>query len=170
MDDPILRIRRIGIDTFRENVAYLHRDCPVVRAAGFQALSKVSVTVRRGETRSSLLAVLNVVDDEALLAPCDLGLSEDAFARLGAAQGEAAEIAHAEPPASMAALHRKIGGERLARDEWISLMDDVAQARYSKIELAAFVVATHQNELDRDEVLYLTEAMIAAGRKLDWGH
>ena len=170
MDDPILRIRRIGIDTFRENVAYLHRDCPVVRAAGFQALSKVSVTVRCGETRSSLLAVLNVVDDAALLAPCDLGLSEDAFARLGAAQGEAAEIAHAEPPASMAALHRKIGGERLARDEWISLIDDVAQARYSKIELAAFVVATHQNELDRDEVLYLTEAMIAAGRKLDWGH
>ena len=59
MDDPILRIRRIGIDTFRESVAYLHRDCPVVRAAGFQALSKVSVTVRCGETRSSLLAVLD---------------------------------------------------------------------------------------------------------------
>jgi thymidine phosphorylase len=39
---------------------------------------------------------------------------------------------------------------------------------YSKIELAAFVVATSQTDLDRDEVLHLTEAMVAAGRRLDW--
>jgi thymidine phosphorylase len=83
-------------------------------------------------------------------------------------EGHAARIGHAEPPASIAALHRKIGGERLARDDWRALIRDVAEARYSKIELAAFVVATHQTELDRDEVLYMTEAMIAAGRQLDW--
>jgi thymidine phosphorylase len=46
----------------------------------------------------------------------------------------------------------------------------VAAARYSKIELAAFVVATNSFDLDRDEVLHLTEAMIAAGRRLDWQH
>ena len=33
----------------------------------------------------------------------------------------------------------------------------------SYVLLAAFVVATQQNELDRDEVLHLTEAMISAG-------
>jgi hypothetical protein len=50
-------------------------------------------------------------------------------------------------------------------------MRDVASARYSKIELAAFVVATNQFELDRDEVLHLTEAMIAeAGQRIDWQH
>ena len=36
-----LKLRRIAIDTYRENVAYLHRDCEVYRAEGFQALSKV---------------------------------------------------------------------------------------------------------------------------------
>ena len=165
MDGPALHIRRIGIDTFRENVAYLHRDCPVVRAAGFQALAKISIRANG----TTITAVLNVVDDESIVAPCDLGLSEDAFARMNVPEGHAAEVAHAEPPKSIDSLHRKIGGDRLARDEWITLIDDVAQARYSKIELAAFVVATHQAELDRDEVLYLTEAMIAAGRRLDWG-
>ena len=165
MDPQRLHIRRVGIDTFRENVVYLHRDCPVVRAAGFQALSKVSVRAN-GTTIS---AVLNVVDDERIVPPCDLGLSEDAFARMNVPEGHVAEVAHAEPPASIVSLHRKIGGERLARDEWIALIGDVAQARYSKIELAALVVATHAEELDRDEVLYLTEAMIAAGRRLDWG-
>jgi thymidine phosphorylase len=42
---------------------------------------------------------------------------------------------------------------------------DIAEHRYSKIELTAFVVATNRDELDREEVYFLTEAMIAAGRK-----
>lgn len=163
-----LSIRRVGIDTWRENVAYLHRDCPVVRAAGFQALSKVEIHTNNGQGPRSILAVLNVVDDERIVSACDLGLSEEAFARLGVADGHAATIAHAEPPGSIAALHRKIDGERLGRQDLAAIIRDVAQARYSKIELAAFVVATKQYELDREEVLHLTEAMIAVGRRLDW--
>jgi thymidine phosphorylase len=163
-----LQIRRVGIDTWRENVAYLHRDCPVVRAAGFQALAKVTVQGLNGEGRAAIAAVLNVVDDERIVAPCELGLSEEAFDRLGLAEGHAALVDHAEPPPSIAALHRKIAGERLSREDLRAVMADVAAARYSKIELAAFVVATNQFELDRDEVLHLTEAMIAVGRRIDW--
>jgi len=159
-----LQIRRVGIDTWRENVAYLHRDCPVVRAAGFQALSKVEIHA----SGQSILAVLNVVDDERIVSACELGVSEDAFARLAVAEGHSASIAHAEPPGSIAALRRKINGERLGKEDVAAIIRDIAQARYSKIELAAFVVATNQYELDREEVLHLTEAMIAVGRKLDW--
>ncbi|HSQ73310.1 MAG TPA: thymidine phosphorylase, partial [Rubrivivax sp.] len=166
MDGPTLHIRRVGIDTWRENVAYLHRDCPVVRAAGFQALAKVTVQAN-GET---IAAVLNVVDDEHIVQTCDLGLSEEAFARLRVAEGHPASIEHAEPPPSIAALHRKIAGERLSRDDLFAVIQDVAAARYSKIELAAFVVATNQFELDRDEVQHLTEAMIAVGKRIDWQH
>jgi thymidine phosphorylase len=161
-----LRIRRVGIDTWRENVAFLHRSCPVVRAAGFQALAKVTV---RANGRS-IAAVLNVVDDDCIVGPLELGLSEEAFDRLAVEAGHEAFIEHAEPPASIAALHRKIAGERLSRENLIEMMRDIAAARYSKIELAAFVVATHQSELDRDEVLHLTEAMIAVGRRIDWRH
>ncbi len=159
-----LQVRRVGIDTWRENVAYMHRDCPVVRAAGFQALSKVEVRANG----QMILAVLNVVDDERIVSACELGLSEDAFSRLGVVEGHAARIAHAEPPASIAALRRKINGERLGKEDLAAIIRDVAEARYSKIELAAFVVATNQYELDREEVLHLTEAMIAVGRRLDW--
>ncbi|HNU11816.1 MAG TPA: thymidine phosphorylase family protein [Rubrivivax sp.] len=161
---PALHIRRVGIDTWRENVAFLHRSCPVVRAAGFQALAKVSVRANG----QSIAAVLNVVDDDCIVGPLELGLSEDAFDRLGVANGHPASIEHAEPPASIAALHRKIAGERLSRADLAAIIRDVAAARYSKIELAALVVATNQFELDRDEVLHLTEAMIAVGQRIDW--
>ncbi|MBP6817629.1 MAG: thymidine phosphorylase, partial [Burkholderiaceae bacterium] len=164
MDEPTLPIRRVGIDTWRENVAFLHRDCPVVRAAGFQALAKVRVQAN-GQT---LFAVLNVVDDACICEPRELGLSEEAFRRLGVEPGHPARIEQAEPAASIAALHRKIAGERLARDDLRAIVQDIAAARYSRIELAAFVVATNQFELDRDEVLHLTEAMIASGQRIDW--
>ncbi|MBQ0943908.1 thymidine phosphorylase family protein [Ideonella sp. 4Y16] len=164
MDLPTLHIRRVAIDTRRENVAYLHRHCEVVRAAGLQALAKVTVQANGQQIQ----AVLNVVDDEGIVRPGELGVSEDAFSRLAVAEGHAARIAPSEPPASLSALRRKIAGERLSREDLHAIVRDIAGARYSKIELAAFVVATNGQELERDEVLYLTEAMIAAGRRLDW--
>jgi thymidine phosphorylase len=166
MDSSDLRIRRVAIDTWREIVVYLHRDCAAVRAAGFQALSKV--TVRAGGR--SISAVLNVVDDGAIVQPGEMGLSEDAFVRLNVDAGSAGKVSPAEPPASLPALHRKIDGERMSREDLRAIVQDIAQARYSKIELAAFVVATNGYDLERDEVLYLTEAMIEVGRRLDWQH
>ena len=159
-----LSLRRVAIDTWRENVAYLHRDCPVYRAEGFQALSKVEVRANG----KRILATLNVVDDEAIVGCRELGLSEDAFAQMGVADGHPAEIWQAEPPGSIPALHRKIAGERLARDDFRAIVRDIAGHRYSKIELTAFVVACNQGELDREEVYFLTDAMVASGRRLDW--
>jgi thymidine phosphorylase len=163
-DTAQLRIRRVGIDTYRENVAYLHRRCPLYLSEGFQALAKIEV---RANGRS-ILATLNIVDDAAIVAETELGLSEVAYRQLGAAPGGAVAIEHATPPASMSALRRKIGGERLERADYHAIMSDVAQHRYSKLELAAFVVSTGHFDLDREEVVYLTEAMVAAGRRLDW--
>ena len=159
-----LALRRVAIDTWHENVAYLHRDCAVYRAEGFQALSKVEV---RANGRH-ILATVNVVDDAAIVGCHELGLSEDAFQQLGVQDGHTASISQAEPPASMAMLFRKIGGERLGREDFRAIVQDIASHHYSKIELTAFVVACNRAELDREEVYFLTEAMVASGRTLDW--
>ena len=159
-----LTLRRVAIDTWRENVAYLHRDCAVVRAEGFQALSKVEVRANG----KRILATLNVVDDVAIVGCGELGVSEDAFAQLSVPDGHPASVAQAEPPESIPALFRKINGERLGREDFRAVISDIAQHRYSKIELTAFVVACNRSELDREEVAFLTEAMVATGRRLDW--
>jgi thymidine phosphorylase len=159
-----LALRRVAIDTYRENVAYLHRDCAVVRAEGFQALSKVEV---RANGRR-ILATLNIADDTAVVACDALGLSEDAFQHLDVASGYPVTVSQAEAPESIGALRRKIGGERLSKEDFKAIIRDIADLRYSKIELTAFVVATNRDELDREEVYYLTEAMVASGRRLDW--
>ena len=159
-----LTLRRVGIDTYRENVAYLHRDCEIYRAEGFQALSKVEV---RADGKR-ILASLNVVDDSGIVSCQQLGLSEDAFAQLGVADGHEVSVSQAEPARSIPALHRKIAGERLNLADFASIVQDIAAHRYSKIELTAFVVACNQGELDREEVFFLSDAMSKVGRHLDW--
>ncbi|MCC5853045.1 MAG: thymidine phosphorylase, partial [Alkalimonas sp.] len=159
-----LTLKRVGIDTYHENVAYLHRDCEIYRAEGFQALAKVEVEAKG----KRILASLNVVDDANIVNGQQLGLSEEAFAMLGAPDGDAVRVAPAEPPHSIPALHRKIAGERLIREDFTSIVQDIAAHRYSKIELTAFVVACNQGELDREEVFFLSDAMSKVGRKLDW--
>ena len=159
-----LALRQVLIDTYHENVAYLHRDCEVYRAEGFKALSKIEV---RANGRS-ILATLNVVEDASIVGCNELGLSKGAFAQMGVGDGLLATVSQAEPPESIGALHRKLDGERLGLDDFRGIMKDVAHHRYSSIELTAFVVATRRDELDREEVYFLTEAMIDAGRRLNW--
>ena len=159
-----LCLHRVAIDTYRENVAYLHRDCEIYRAEGFQALTKVTVRVDGHQ----VMAVLNVVDDEKIVSPGQLGLSEQAFSQLASEEGQLVRIAHAEPPRSMEAVRRKIDGERLSQEDFIAITRDISKHRYSKVEMAAFLVASGQTSLDRDEILYLTEAMTKTGKRLNW--
>ncbi|MDX8406722.1 MAG: thymidine phosphorylase family protein [Mariprofundus sp.] len=162
-----LRLRRVGIDTYKENVAYLHRDCPIYRTEGFQALAKVQINSTA--TNQQLLAVLNVVNNESVMAVDELGLSEQAFDQLALAEGDTVSISQAIPPESLNAVHRKIAGESLNAADFTSIMQDVADNRYSRMEMAAFLVACSESGMQRDEVLYLTQAMVNTGEQLDWG-
>lgn len=159
-----LRLRRVAIDTYHENVAYLHRDCGVYRAEGFQALAKIRVAC---EDRV-IEAVLNVVDDDRIVGTDELGLSEQAFEQICVGDRGEVQVAQAEPPASMDAVRRKIGGHRLTQEDYRAITRDIADSRYSKMEMAAFLVATGQNGLDRDEVFMLTRAMLETGTRIDW--
>jgi len=166
-EEPIetrLKLRAVAIDTYRENVAYMHRECSVYRAEGFQALAKIRV----GCNGKQIEAVLNVVDDICIVGPDELGLSEQAFQRFAEPAGQPVNVAQAEPPLSMDGVRRKIGGERLDYGGYQAITSDIAKGRYSKMEMAAFLVATGQNGLDRDEVLSLTRAMLETGVRLNW--
>ncbi len=159
-----LSLIRVAIDTYHENVAFMHRDCPAYKAEGFQALNKIEIQ----QDGARILAVLNVVDDENIVPPHALGLSEQAFANLGLPENTQVTVNHAEPPHSMEHVRAKLGGNRLEQSKFDEIIGDIATNRYSKTEIAAFIVAVSEAGLDREEVLYLTRAMISSGQQLDW--
>ncbi len=161
-----LKLRKIAIDTYKENVAYLHRDCPLYHIEGFQPLNKIEVW--DGDGKPPVIAVLNIADDENIIATDELGLCERTFRQFGVQEGESVRINHASPPESIKAVHSKIAGNRLSAEDYLDICKDIVANRYSKIEIAAFLVGTAESGLEREEILYLTQAMVATGERLDW--
>ena len=57
-----MRLVRAGIDTYQQAVVYMHRDCAVCRAEGFNSLTRIRIRTADHE----LVAILNVVIDDRL--------------------------------------------------------------------------------------------------------
>lgn len=159
----MLRLRRIAIDTYPENIALLSRRCTTYRAEEFQALKKIEVV---GDGRT-LLATLMIADAEAIVGPDELGLGEQAFRRLGLPEGSGVEISQATPPASLEAIRAKITGQTLSGDEIEAVITDIASHRYSPIEITAFLISC-ASFMTTAEMLSLTEAMAKIGNRLKW--
>ncbi|HSG64158.1 MAG TPA: thymidine phosphorylase, partial [Gammaproteobacteria bacterium] len=160
----VLRLRRMGIDTYQEPVIYMRADCPVCRSEGFAARSRV----RLQTTRRELVATLNVVNESALLGPSDAGLSEIAWRQLAATEGETVSLSHPEPVQSFSHVRAKLYGQRLDDEAYAAIIADVAANRYTDVQLSAFLTACSSDRLDLDEVVALTRAMVGAGDRLEW--
>ena len=78
-----MKIRSVAIDTYPENTAFLLRGGGDFAPEQFQAMRKVEI----GNGEAAILATLAIVDDKRLLAPGEIGLGEQAFRRLGLAEG-----------------------------------------------------------------------------------
>tara|TARA_R110002096_G_scaffold327314_1_gene521387 strand:- start:9483 stop:11006 length:1524 start_codon:yes stop_codon:yes gene_type:complete len=159
-----LKLRHIGINTYKEAVIYMHEDCHVCRAEGFEVQARVNVTLN-GET---LIATLNIVTSD-FLKQGEAGLSEYAFSKLGANEGDEIHVSH--PPAihSLSYMRSKIYGHDLQDEHLQSIIDDIVAGRYSDIHISSFLTACAGGRLNSQEIIYLTRAMIKSGDKLDWG-
>ena len=164
MNSAVLRLRPLGIDTHREFVIYMRRDCHVCRAEGFQAQTRVLVTL--GKRR--IIATVNVIDSD-LLAPGEASLSASGWPALGAAPGDEVDVSHAPTVDSLSSMRAKVYGHRLDAPALKAIIADVAAGRYSDIHIAAFLSACAGGRMDLQETIDLTRAMVDVGDRIDWG-
>jgi len=159
----MLLARPVSIDTGRESVVFLSRTCTQFRPEEFQALNKINVQFDGGQ----ILASLMVTDDPAIVSADELGLSQQAFRRLGCRVGTPLTIAPAAPPRSLDHVRAKIRGHTLSREDIERIIQDIVHYRYSDVEIAAFIVSS-AGFMTTDEMLSLTLAMAGAGNVLTW--
>ncbi len=166
-DEPAFRLKplRLGIDTHQELVVYLRRNSHVCRSEGFTSSNRVQIRI--GDR--SILATLSIVNDDTLLKPGEMGLSESAWQRLQPSEASEAHIRHPDPVLSLSHLRHKIYGHRLNEEQTQEIINDMVAGRYSDVHLSSFVTACAGDNLDQDEIIALTRAMLNSGRKLDWG-
>ncbi len=149
----MLTLRRIGIHTYGENVAFLSARCRSYKADNFRTLNKIEIEVRdsAGVPRR-IVASLNIAENGELIDDESLGLSTTAFADLRLPEHSLVSIQLPRPAESLDSVRRKIGGEVLSGAELLDVIRDIAAHRYSKIEIAAFLVAC-SSSLTHEELL-----------------
>ncbi len=160
---PQLKIRRVNLDTGRENVIVISRRSRALRAEIFRAFSRVEL--RRDS--KVLLATLLITDDDSLVGPDEIGLSEPALRRFGQPVGSPVTVSPAAPPESLEAVRSKIRGQTLSGAEIGAIIDDLTHFRYSDMEIAAFLIGS-ASFMTSDEMIALTGAMARAGTQLKW--
>ena len=140
----------------------MRADCPVCVSEGFKALSRIVVS----NNGNQLIATLSTVEG-TLLANDEAGLSTAAWERLEAREGDLISFSHLPPLDSMRFVRAKMYGNHLNAEAFDKIIRDVAEEKYSNVELAAFVTACAR-EMNQEEVISLTKAMINAGSRLSW--
>src|SRR5664280_227481 len=159
---PQLKIRRVNLDTGRENVVVISRRSTALRPEVFSGFSRVEL-----RCNSKVLLATLLLTDNGLVNPDEIGLADPAFRRFAEAAGSLVTITPAPPPDSLDAVRAKIQGRALNASEISAIIDDITHYRYSDMEIAAFLVGS-ASFMTSDEMLALAHAMAQAGTQLTW--
>ena len=158
-----LKLIELGIDTYKEAVIYMRKDCHVCRAEGFEVHTRIRITLGS----RSILATLNTIDSN-LLKSDEAALSKYAWSLLRAQVGDVVSLSHPKPLQSLSYVRSKIYGHALSSSEIDSIISDIAKGRYSDIHIATFLAACAGGRLDENEIINLTKSMAEKGKHLDW--
>ena len=158
-----LVFKDLRIDTNQELVVFMPASCHVCKSEGFQALTRIEVSFNN----KKVIATLNVTHD-GLLSEGEISLSESAVKKLEVHQGDLIKVAHAEPLRSIAHIRAKLYGSALDQQAYHEIIQDISDEKYSNIFLSSFVSACSGDNMNMDEIRYLTHAMIESGNKLYW--
>jgi len=158
----MLTLKHLPINSFNENIAYLHKDCVAYKLEDIKFMTKVEI---HGGAKP-IYAFLNIVDDENLVSPEQLALNTEAFSLLNLPEGSNITLALTPPPPSISSIKRKIAGNILSPAEYGGIIADIANRRYSNMDIASFLVASG-SFMTPPEVLALTEALVG-NQVINW--
>ncbi len=105
---------------------------------------------------------------DSQVAPGELGMFQEVWARYGIPSNDTASIDIPEPPHSMEGIRKKLRGETLTYDEIHDILSDIAKRRLSSIETTYFAAASYSPGFNEEEVYNLTKAMADTGDILDF--
>lgn len=158
-----LRLKWLGINTYREAVVYMHKDCHICRSEGFEAQARIEITLGQ----RSIIATLNTTNSE-LLNLEEASLSKYAWELLGAKEQDKIFLSHPKPLRSLSYIRAKIYGHELNAAAISSIVKDVVAGRLADIHIASFLAACAGNRFNKNEITEMTKSMIKVGEQLTW--
>ena len=90
----MLALKHISINSFNENIVYLHKNCVAYKMDEIRFLTKVEV---HGGAQP-LYGFLQIVEDEDIVTPDEIGLNTEAFEQLNLPEGTIVTLSLTPPP------------------------------------------------------------------------
>ena len=159
----MLILKHIPIRSFNENIAYINKDCSIYKVDNIKTLTRVEIH----GGKKPVFAFLQVVENSKIIRPDELGLNSEAFEQIELSEGSKITLTLTPSAQSLQAVKRKIAGNILSSKDYCLIADDIANNRYSNMDIASFLVAMG-SFVTPSEVLDLTQAL-RGDKNLDWG-
>ena len=131
---------------------------------GLMALDRIKISKKNG---IELHTPVDVTD--SFVKPGEIGLFEDVARYLKVTNNSIVTVTPAEKPESVKAIRKKINNQKLNQQELLEIVKDINSNHLSEIETAAFLTAVQINGFDLDETVFMTNALIETGNKIDFG-
>ncbi len=81
--------------------------------------------------------------------------------------GQMVEVSLSEVPRSMEFIKKKMDGLKLSKEEIFNIISDITKNTLSQPEVAVFVSAMYKNGMNFNETVWLVEAILDSGKKLN---
>lgn len=159
-----LHLIKLGIDTYKAVIIYLHDECPVCKSEGFEAPSQIKVALSDDKF---IIATLHIVKSK-ILDKKEAGLSEYGWKLLGAKEGDRVHLSHPAPLRSVHYIRGKIYGKPFSAEDIHEIIHDVSLGYLSDIHISAFLTICAGDRLCEREIINLTKAMVDTGAHIKW--
>lgn len=103
-----------------------------------------------------------------LIAANEIGLSKEISSFLNTKNEDLIELSTAEMLTGAKIIKKKLNGEALTREEIKLIVSEITNNNLTESEIAYFVAAEREKGMSLQETIYLTEAMIKSGKKLNF--
>lgn len=152
-----LKVKFLGLEAGSRLVILNKEDAEDL---GVTSLGRIRVKFRETE----LTAIVSTTTD--LIGEGVIGVCEECVRALKLEEGVVVDVEIAPFPTSLYFIRNKLRGRKLTYYEVLEIVRDVVEGNLSDIEIASFVTALHCSELDMDEALSLSLAMVDVGNSL----
>ena len=162
-------VKKFSILNGRNLVALMHKQ----DADELSLHPKDKIKVICNASKKHLICDLEIFDCDLhcnlTLKPGEVGLYEEAFIQLSCISKSRISIIPAPKPDSLDIVRKKFEkARRISESEFDMIIEDILENKYSDITKTFFVLACAAHALDDTEVIGLTNAMLKAGKVLDF--
>ncbi|MCD6279819.1 AMP phosphorylase [Candidatus Micrarchaeota archaeon] len=121
------------------------------------------VLLRKG--RNKIVATVDLSSD--IVDPDEIGVFSEVKAALKLSDGNEINLFHLPRPASIRYIKDKMDNKQLSHEQIQTIVDDTMAGMLSDIELSAFMTSVYIRDLNDEETVSMTDAIVSSGDVLD---